>query len=368
MKKYILLLLLLFSIIPGVFSVTPEQTQDDVDIVDFVDCPIYKPSCTFKKWLLSGAYDNQEESLLAFENMFNSINKLETENFSPEILALNLFVLDIISYLLLFWFFKIMLSSQSTGGNLHKINRLEESINNFIKVCLLFFFVAIFILFIHDFFYQINKYYIYSFDYKSLILIDYNHISQGLSSFIFNSWFISWCVVLINLMSYFVKLLLFLSSPLIIISSFLYFTRFKRYFYFIRDYLVFAYLFTPFIIIYLELSTIAFISEIGFYANGFIFLILMFIVFGIFFIIIPLRFMFKIFGEQISDRIVEGFQTTASLNSAYGKREKRNLNQLSKKNKYEILQKDKTIKNMSRGFDTELKQKNKEIKVLSKHK
>ena len=154
--KMLISILMIFLYLSAFASAAPE-TQDEVDIIEFIDCKWYNVWCQFKKSIINSGYESQENQYISLQTILNGAELIKTENFDALVVDLNLFMLDMLALyfqvLAAILLFKMMFS----GGDVYKTAQTKDDFMNLMKSILLIIILPMLIILANDFFIQVNQ-------------------------------------------------------------------------------------------------------------------------------------------------------------------------------------------------------------------
>lgn len=270
--RFILILVLLILLFSQAYA-----NQESVEIFELVKCNMFDFFCKMEKSVVNSAYGMQEANYLMINSTFTNINAIQVLDHDPFIRDLNQFFIEIIKIVFYGFFLYIFFSFMTTGGNLYNEIKAKENLSNLLKGMLIIAFLPFIMIFVNDFFYQLNLAFISNTNFSNLILYNYTQ-QEGVFSF----WiitFLIWVISLfISIILMFYKVLLFFSTTLIIIIGALWYLK-HNVAKFLRDILLMSYLHIPLLIILLNTFQAMVSQDLGYISTliAFMFILLIFI-------------------------------------------------------------------------------------------
>lgn len=316
MKK-ILMLLIMFLYLSPFLVHAAEPPQEDVDIVEFIECKWYNLWCQVKKSVINSAYESQESQYISLQTIIGGAELIKTENFDDLIVELNLFMLDMLAlYFQIrasFLLFRMMFS----GGDVYETSKTKDEFMNIIKSILLITILPMLIIIANDFFIQTNQVFMSNNDFAAVVLQDYS-ANDSFIGFKFNTSFNGFLVFLVTGFSLFFKLFIYMGPVLMGLVGALWFGAHKYTARLFLKLLTLSYLHVPILIIVFNMVNAMYESNLDIGATFALFLLLMiyfFMTLSIFIINLTNRI-----AHIISDRTREGFMKSTEAFSGHMKR------------------------------------------------
>ena len=217
----LLFIVLSFLFIPGVFA--EEPAQEDVDIVEFIDCPFYNMWCKFKKSTLKSAYEYQETNYNVIQESMTGADLIQVTEFDSFHKDMHKFGKQLLKIYYMLWGVVIVILLISSFASPIRQMIAEEHLKKFSISIALMTVAPIVIVLINNFFFQFIKLFLMDVNITNLILYPYT-LDQGVMNFWFVSFLADKVLLLIGSYALLYKAILYLSPILILFVVALWYT------------------------------------------------------------------------------------------------------------------------------------------------
>lgn len=316
MKK-ILSFIMIFLFLSPLIIYAEEPEQEDVDIIEFIECKWYNLWCQVKKSVINSAYESQESQYISLQAIIGGAELIKTENFDDLIVDLNLFVLDLLKLYFQvrgsFLLFRLMFS----GGDVYETTKTKEEFMNIMKSIVLITILPMLIIIGNDFFIQVNQVFISNNDFAAVVLQDYNS-NDGFVGFRMSTGFNGFLVFLVSGFALMFKLLIYIAPVLLGVIGALWFGAHKYTARLFLKLLILSYLHIPILIIVFNMVNAMYESNLDIGATFALFLLLM--VYSFATLSIFINNLTHRIAHIVSDRTREGFMKSTEAFSSHMKK------------------------------------------------